>query len=75
MLTFPSAIEFDLDLLVHILCQVENIFLLGLFLFSTSRSSSTAASIMTTSPASLVTTTTTSEMSPLRHGDSFYMVS
>lgn len=75
MLTFSAAIELDLDLLVHILGQVENILLLGLFLVSTGRSSSTAASIMATSPASLVTTTTTSEMSPLRHGDSFWMVS
>jgi len=67
LLTFPPAIEFHLDLLVHILGQVENILLLRLFLFFARRTASAPASIVTTPSSSLVTTTTTSKMASFRH--------
>jgi hypothetical protein len=56
--TFSSAVEFDIDLLVDVFCQIEDIFLLGSFLGLIRlllRSAATAASA-----APSVTTTSTS---------------
>ena len=67
--TFASAIELDLHLFMHVLCQIENIFLFWLFLvlvISTMRTTAASpTSIVSPTAPRLTTTTAASEMAAL----------
>ena len=61
--TFSAAVELDRDLLVHVLAQVEDIFLLGpVMLLTVARRSSTATS--GSAPSSSVAASASSSSSP-----------
>ncbi len=64
--TFSSTVELDVDLLVEILCQVENIFLFGFLLGLIGvllRAASTSASATIATPS--VASTAATEMASL----------
>lgn len=69
-LTLSTAVEFDLDFLVHVFGQVQNIFFFGLFLLCVGLGAATtgAGTIVSTPSASRGTTAAASEMSSFRHG-------
>ena len=64
-LTFSSAIEFDHNLLVHILGQVEDVFLLPICLGATLIPATTAT--MVPSTTAIASATSTSKLSSFRH--------
>lgn len=67
-LTFPAAAELDAQLLVHVLAQVEDVFLLGAFGLAACAGGMSAASSPTTATiAATGTTAATSECAALRH--------
>lgn len=72
--TFSAAVELDRDLLVHVLAQVEDVFLLGpVVLLTVARRSSTATSgSAPSSPvaasASSSSSSSASELTAVRHG-------
>lgn len=67
-LTFSPTVKFHLNLLVHVLCEIENILLLGFFrLLIGLCAPTTSTTILTTAGTSIGTTASTSEMSSLRH--------
>lgn len=64
--TFSAAVEFDADVLVHVLGQVENVF--ALLAFSTLGVASTTTSFGSSTTAAIASTTSAaSEAGALRH--------
>jgi membrane protein implicated in regulation of membrane protease activity len=57
-LTFPTAIELDLDLLVHVLCQVQDVFFLGPLLLALLAIAARAALVLVISAASAASSAT-----------------
>lgn len=73
-LTLTTAIELDAHLLVHVLVQIEDVFLLGLLLLllllSTATSTATSMGATTARPviASAAAATTSTERASFGHG-------
>lgn len=67
--TFTTTVELDLNLLVHILVEVQDVFLLGLLLCTATTATFLAAATTTTTP------TTTAERASFRHCSELFLTS